>query len=98
MASSRRKTTSRTSARKRPTIDTVPLPERTKIGSWPTSEGSIRVTIPAEVGYDLKNLQKTIGNVMGRLGCPACCSGFDISFLNSDFVVDPKTLGVKSLR
>jgi len=95
MASSRRKTTS---TRKRVSIDTVPLPERTRIGSWPTPEGSIRVTIPAQVGFNLKNLQKTIGNVMGQLGCPACCSGFDISFLNSDFVIDAKTLGVKSLR
>jgi len=55
----------------RPTvaIETVPLPERT-----------VRVTVPAKVAYNLKSLQKIQAVVLGRLGCPACCSGWDIRF------------------
>jgi len=40
----------------------------------------IRVTIPATVAYDLSAFQKGLAGLLRRLGCPACCSGFDITF------------------
>jgi hypothetical protein len=38
------------------------------------------VTIPDRVNRDIRALQKAIGVVVGKLGCGACCSGFDILF------------------
>lgn len=52
-------------------------------------QGPVRVTIPAKVAYDLGAFQKSIEVLMGRLGCPACCSGADIVFQHErDFVVN----------
>jgi hypothetical protein len=39
---------------------------------------AVRVSIPASVASNVDGLKKSIGSVLGRLGCPACCSGFDI--------------------
>ena len=50
-------------------IDTVPLPERT-----------VRVSLPAKVAYDLRSIQKIQASVLDRLGCQACCSGWDIIY------------------
>lgn len=50
-------------------IDTVPLPTRT-----------IRVSLPTSVAYDLKRFQKIQATVLDRLGCTACCSGWDIQY------------------
>jgi hypothetical protein len=61
-------------------IDTVPLPERT-----------VRVSLPAKVANDLKAFQKVQASILGRLGCAACCSGWDIRFdVVRSFVVDEK--------
>lgn len=50
---------------------------------------TIRVTVPATAMYDLDQMQKIQREVLGRLGCPACCSGFDIRFdLARRFMVD----------
>lgn len=52
----------------------------------------VRVTIPSEIEYDLKQFQKAQENLLGRLGCQACCSGFDIRYeTERRFVVDNKT-------
>jgi hypothetical protein len=67
-------------------IDTVPLPERT-----------IRVTVPAKVAFDLDAIQKVQGSILDRLGCPACCSGYDIRFdIARSFLVD-KNLKIREL-
>ncbi|NKB33135.1 MAG: hypothetical protein GKR91_08560 [Pseudomonadales bacterium] len=50
-------------------IDTVPLPERV-----------VQVTIPHSVAINLKAFQKAQASILDKLGCPACCSGFDIRF------------------
>lgn len=61
-------------------IDTVPLPERT-----------VRVTVPRTVAFDLKAIQKVQASILDRLGCGACCSGFDIRFdVARHFAVDAK--------
>lgn len=61
------------------------------IGTWPTPEKPIQVHLPVKVAYDLKAMQKVTADILNRLGCPECHSGFDIRFLaNSNFLVDEK--------
>jgi hypothetical protein len=51
----------------------------------------VRVTIPADVAFDLDQFQSVQKDILGRLGCMACCSGFDIRFdIQRRFVVDSK--------
>ncbi len=55
----------------------------------------VRVGAPMR---DLKSAQKLLANVLGKLGCPACLSGFDIRFRNRlDFVIDQQTLDVRQI-
>jgi hypothetical protein len=69
--------------------------ERAVGGAMPT----VRVFVPAEVAYDLEKTQRVIATVLGRLGCQACCSGFDIRLIQElDFAVDPKNLEVSPAR
>ncbi len=66
-----------------------------KVAQW--DDRTIRIHIPASVGYDLKKMQKITASVLGRLGCEGCHSGWDIRFLHErDFVVNPATLEVET--
>jgi len=59
------------------------------IGTWPTSERTIRVSLPGKIAYDLNAFQKAQATILDRLGCTACCSGWDIRFdIVRDFAVD----------
>lgn len=61
------------------------------IGTWPTPERPVRVSIPARLAFDLKGFQKVQAGILDRLGCPNCCSGFDIRWdLARSFSVDEK--------
>lgn len=52
---------------------------------------AVKVSIPAKVAFDLTAMQKVTKDVLGRLGCPECHSGFDIRFgLENRFRVDEK--------
>jgi len=57
---------------------------------------AVHVSAPAAVFNNIEQLSSSIEKVLGRLGCPACCSGFDILFQREldGFVVDAK-LGIK---
>jgi hypothetical protein len=60
-----------------------------------TSYRPVRVVVPTEVLFNFDKMQKVTANVLGRLGCPSCHSGFDIRFLReTDFLVNVKTLDV----
>lgn len=49
----------------------------------------VTVRVPAAVAYDLDKAQQIQREVLGRLGCTACCSGFDIRFiLENEFIAD----------
>jgi hypothetical protein len=52
----------------------------------------INVSVPGAVFDNIETLGSTIEKVLGRLGCPACCSGFDIFFQREmdGFVVNAK--------
>jgi len=57
----------------------------------PIAPGPIHVSIPAAVANDLKSFQKVQASILDRLGCMACCSGFDIRFdVIRSFSVDEK--------
>ena len=63
-------------------IETVPLPE---------FQGTVRVTLPAKVAYDLKAFQKVQASILDRFGCPNCHSGLDIRYdVIRSFAVDEK--------
>jgi len=51
--------------------------------------GTVRVQVSAEALYNLDTLQKLQREVLGRLGCPTCCSGRQILFqqVESEFSV-----------
>ncbi|WP_395541991.1 hypothetical protein [Neotabrizicola sp. sgz301269] len=44
----------------------------------PDSARCVRVSIPASVAGNIDGLKKSLAEVLGKLGCPACCSGHDI--------------------
>jgi hypothetical protein len=55
----------------------------------PEALSPIRVSIPFEVAGNLGNFKKAVGSILDKLGCQACCSGFDIRFeIERDFHVD----------
>ena len=61
-------------------IDTLPFPDRV-----------VRVAVPAKVAFHLESMHKVTASVLGRLGCPACHSGWDIRFdIFRSFAVDEK--------
>jgi microsomal dipeptidase-like Zn-dependent dipeptidase len=39
---------------------------------------AVRVSIPASVAGEIGSLKKSLANILDKLGCAACCSGFDI--------------------
>ncbi len=52
---------------------------------------AVKVSIPAQVAFDLTAMQKVTKDILGRLGCSECHSGFDIRFgLENRFRVDEK--------
>ena len=49
----------------------------------------VRVTLPREIAYDLDKFQEVQKGILGKLGCQACCSGFDIRWdFEQRFLVD----------
>jgi hypothetical protein len=61
-------------------LNPQPLPPRAL--SFSPARGTITVTMPERVNNNIDLLNRAVGNVLGKLGCEACCSGFDILFRN----------------
>ena len=60
----------------------------------PISSNPVVVRVPIKLTLDQSN--KILASTLGKLGCPACYSGFDIRFLHiRDFVVNPRTFDVQ---
>jgi hypothetical protein len=53
------------------------------------SSGVVNVHVKPEVLFDLKAIQSLHGQILGKLGCMACCSGYQIIFKGeeSEFAV-----------
>jgi hypothetical protein len=55
----------------------------------PSLNGTVRVTIPLSVAYDLGKFKKSVAALAARLGCPKCASGLNCTFqLERDYLVD----------
>jgi hypothetical protein len=63
-------------------LNPQPLPPRGRMAlpQDPDPVGPVHVMIPEKVNNNLRSLQRALGKTLGKLGCPACCSGFDILF------------------
>lgn len=71
-------------------------------GTQPAREaklsGSVRITLPISVAYDLEKFQKVLANIARQVGCEACTSGVDITFLTArNWIVDPATLQINEV-
>jgi hypothetical protein len=59
------------------------------IGATALAAPAASATMPAKVANSLPQIQKVVASIADRLGCRACCSGFDITFRQElDFIVD----------
>lgn len=71
----------------------------TSVEKLALSSRVVTVRLPGEVAYDLEKSQAVIKDLVGKLGCPGCHSGFDIRFiLERQFVVNPSTLEVHGVN
>ena len=70
--------------------------ERVAINPQPFPPREIAVHVPIEVLHDLERLQKVQSSVLGKLGCQACCSGFDIRWQAFDEFVVTSDLEVRA--
>jgi hypothetical protein len=57
-------------------------------GKGPTPLRPVNVFTPPKAVHDLKSLEKVTRDVLGRLGCGNCHSGFDLRFINFDPAVN----------
>lgn len=46
----------------------------------PIPTHAVQVMIPERVNSNIRSIHKALATTLGKLGCPACCSGFDILF------------------
>lgn len=53
---------------------------RREIGQNLGHGGTVRISFPATAITDLGAFQRTLANVVEKLGCPKCASGLDCSF------------------
>lgn len=61
------------------------------------SSNIVRVSVPASVHNNLEMIQKVQREILGKLGCLGCCSGWDIRFdFQKQFSVD-KQLNIKEI-
>ena len=67
------------------------MPDGYKINDSALGANVVRVSVPADIAYDLGKLQRVQKDILGRLGCLACCSGWDIRWdVTRSFQVDEK--------
>jgi hypothetical protein len=60
-------------------LNPQPLPPRAET-FLPQDPVPIRVNVSPRVTDDIESLQKAVALTVQKLGCDACCSGFDIAF------------------
>ncbi len=61
-------------------------------------KGTVRITVPTSVGYDLKKFQKSLASLAEKLGCLRCFSGADCFFQwERDYVINPATVAVQGI-
>jgi hypothetical protein len=64
----------------------------------PIPDRTVNIHISGGISNDLEKLQDVTRQVLGRLGCETCHSGYDIRYKHVlDYVVNPRTLEVEDL-
>lgn len=54
------------------------------------SPSTVTIAVPASVAGDLKKINQVTKEILGRLGCLGCHSGFDLRFvIERDYRVNP---------
>jgi hypothetical protein len=54
-----------------------------------SEDRAIHVKITPDVMYDFDKISKVLQKTLTELGCPACCSGYDIRFdVERNFIAD----------
>ncbi len=54
-----------------------------------TKRNVVRVSVPAKAYFDLASIQEIQKDILGELGCLACCSGWDIRFdMQRNFIIN----------
>ena len=61
-------------------LNPQPLPPSPPPARLGVQARHVVVAIPDKVNNDIEAISKTVAQVMGKLGCAACCSGFDLEF------------------
>ncbi len=63
-------------------LNPQPLPPRggEALPQDPDPVHPVHVMIPEKVNNNIRSIQRALGKTLERLGCPACCSGFEILF------------------
>jgi hypothetical protein len=63
-------------------LNPQPLPPRGGLAlpQDPIPVRTVHVMIPEKVNNDIRAIQRALTKTLGKLGCQACCSGFDILF------------------
>lgn len=52
---------------------------------------TVTVRLPAKFAFDFDAVTRIQKDILGRLGCDGCCSGFDIRWITQeDFVVQAR--------
>jgi hypothetical protein len=61
-----------------------------ELNPQPLPPREIRVHVARDVLHNAESMRTVVSNLLGKLGCPTCHSGFDFRFIEqSDFVVGP---------
>lgn len=61
-------------------------------------KGTVRITVPTSVGFNIKKFQKSLASLAEKLGCLKCFSGADCFFQwERDYVINPATAAALSL-
>src|SRR5918997_6808994 len=78
-------------------LNPQPLPPRdvrvhvtgdVELNPQPLPPREVRVHVTGDVLYNADAMKTVVSNLLGKLGCPTCHSGFDLRFIeHSDFVV-----------
>jgi len=58
---------------------------------------AVTVVLPHQGIEGLDKVNRIVASALGKMGCPACFSGFDIRFRPGDLMVNPKTFEVNSI-
>jgi len=54
-----------------------------------TAARTVYIGVPKRIGDDLKHMNAVTAQVLGKLGCGGCHSGFDLRFIDP-FIINEK--------